>query len=254
MATADRLQPHFTPPPKKIEGKPACRQLPLSGIHKYSCDFISQKIPIFSEDVCRKKWKGLRDMYLKERRKELEKRRSGAAAGAAKKWRFSAVLPFLDPFVAPRPTTSNMGQVEEMAEDLPAPSPEEDTSETEDTNGDDTEERSIPSEAPAASSVSDSAPSSSAAAQPPVGRRRRRVRPLEEPSEVERELLEALQNRPTSPPPPWVYSSMEHFFLGLAPSLERLPLDKQELIKLKLMQMIFEHSTVLLNLDHVDPE
>ncbi|MEQ2264000.1 hypothetical protein XENORESO_016932 [Xenotaenia resolanae] len=125
-----------------------------------------------TEDVCRKKWKGIWDTYLKERRKELEKR-SGAAAGAAKKWRFSAVLSFLDPFVAPRPTTSNMGQVEEMAEDLPAPPPEEDTLETEDTNGDDTEERFTPSEAPAASSVSDSAPSSSAAAQPPVGRRRR---------------------------------------------------------------------------------
>ncbi|MED6262983.1 hypothetical protein ATANTOWER_031883, partial [Ataeniobius toweri] len=36
------------------------------------------------------------------------------------------------------------------------------------TNGDDTE-RSTPSEAPAASSVSSSAPSSSAAAQPPEG-------------------------------------------------------------------------------------
>ncbi|MED6243967.1 hypothetical protein ATANTOWER_031791 [Ataeniobius toweri] len=194
-------------------------------------------------------------MYLKERRKELEKRRSGAAAGAGKKWRFSAVLSFLDPFVAPWPTTSNMGQVEEMAEDLPAP-PQKRIRRTQKvhTNGDDTEERSTPSEAPAASSVSDSAPSSSAAAQPPVGRRRRRtVRPREEPSEVERELLEALRNRPP-PPPPRVYSSMEHFLLGLAPSLERLPLDKQELIKLKLMQMIFEHSTVVLNLDHVDPE
>ncbi|MEQ2292996.1 hypothetical protein AMECASPLE_028745 [Ameca splendens] len=187
MATADRLQPHFTPP-QKIEGKPACRRLPLSGIHKYTCDFISQKIPIFSEDLCRKKWKGLRDTYLKERRKELEKRRSGAAAGAGKKWRFSAVLSFLDPFVAPRPTTSNMDQVKEMAEDLSAPPPEEDTSEKKDTNGEDTEERSTPSDAPAASSVSDSAPSSSAAAQPPVGRRRRTVRPKEEPSEVEREL------------------------------------------------------------------
>ncbi|XP_047205342.1 myosin-1-like [Girardinichthys multiradiatus] len=123
------------------------------------------------------------------------------------------------------------------------------------TNGEDTEERSTPSEAPAASSVPDSAPSSSAAAQPPVGRRRRRtVRPREEPSEVQRELLEALRNRPPPPPPPRVYSSMEHFLLGLAPSLERLSLEKQELIKLKLMRMIFEHSTVGLNLDHVDPE
>ncbi|XP_047235562.1 uncharacterized protein LOC124876659 [Girardinichthys multiradiatus] len=149
----------------------------LKTLNKYSCDFISQKIPIFSEDVCRRKWKGLRDTYLKERRKELEKRGSGAAAGAGKKWRFSGVLSFLDPFVAPRPIPSNMGQVEEMAEDLPAPPPEEDTSETEDTNGDDTEWRSTQSEAPAASSVSDSAPSSSAAAQPPVGRRRRTVQP-----------------------------------------------------------------------------
>ncbi|MEQ2160237.1 hypothetical protein GOODEAATRI_031555, partial [Goodea atripinnis] len=116
------------------------------------------------------------------------------------------------------------------------------------TNVDHTEERSTPSEAPAASSVSDSAPSSSAAAQPPVGRRRR-VPPQEEPSEVERALLEALQNRPPQHPPPRIYSSMEHFLLGLAPSLERLPLHKQEFIKLKVMQMIFEHSTVVLNLD-----
>ncbi|KAK5622194.1 hypothetical protein CRENBAI_008207 [Crenichthys baileyi] len=109
-----------------------------------------------------------------------------------------------------------MAQVEEIAEDLPAPPPEEDTSETEE--------------------------------------RRRTVRPREEPSEVERALLEALQNRPPPPPPPRVYSSMEHFLLGLAPSLERLPLDKQEIIKFKLMQKIFEHSTVVLNLDHVDPQ
>ncbi|MED6274975.1 hypothetical protein CHARACLAT_021732 [Characodon lateralis] len=86
---------------------------------------------------------------------------------------------------------------------------------------------------------------------PPVGRT---VRPREEPSEVERSLLEALQNQPPPPPRPQVRRSMEHFLLGLAPSLERLPLDKQEFIKFKLMKMIFDHSTVVLNLDHVDPQ
>ncbi|KAK5617586.1 hypothetical protein CRENBAI_003367 [Crenichthys baileyi] len=167
---------------------------------------LTQSFPVtpLMRTCAEKKWKGLWDTFLKERRKELEKR-SGAAAGAAKKWRFSAILSFLDPFVAPRPTTSNMCQFSKN-------SPEEETSETEDTNGEDTEERSTPSEAPAASSVSDSAPSSSAAAQPPIGRRRRTMRPREEPSEVERALLEALNNRPPPPPPrgstpPWNTSS-----------------------------------------------
>uniref|UniRef100_A0A3B4BJG4 BESS domain-containing protein n=1 Tax=Periophthalmus magnuspinnatus TaxID=409849 RepID=A0A3B4BJG4_9GOBI len=36
------------------------------------------------------------------RGKEKEKR-SGSAAGSAKKWRFSGVLTFLDPFISPRP-------------------------------------------------------------------------------------------------------------------------------------------------------
>ncbi|MEQ2277553.1 hypothetical protein XENORESO_004345 [Xenotaenia resolanae] len=121
-----------------------------------------------AEDVCRKKWKGLRDTYLRERRKELETRRSGAAAGPGKKWRFSAVLSFLDPFVTLRPTTSNMGPVEETAEDLPTPAQEE----TEKTNRDDTEDRCPPPETPAASSVSESqvpGSSSSAAASTPIG-------------------------------------------------------------------------------------
>ncbi|XP_042632303.1 transcription factor Adf-1-like [Cyprinus carpio] len=53
-----------------------------------------------SEEMCRKKWKSLRDTYLRERRKETEKR-SGSAAGSGKKWKYSAVLSFLDPFVQP---------------------------------------------------------------------------------------------------------------------------------------------------------
>jgi hypothetical protein len=61
-----------------------------------------------SEDVCRKRWKGLRDTYLRERRKEAGKR-SGSAAGPSKRWKYSAILFFLDPFVTPRETSSNMG-------------------------------------------------------------------------------------------------------------------------------------------------
>ena len=65
-----------------------------------------------SEEVCGRKWKGLRDTHLKEKRKETE-RKSGSAAGSAKSWKYFAVLSFLDPFVTPRETSSNMGRVVE---------------------------------------------------------------------------------------------------------------------------------------------
>ena len=50
----------------------------------------------------------MRDTYVKERKREKEEKRSGSAAGTNKKWRYSAVLSFIDPFVTPRKTTSNM--------------------------------------------------------------------------------------------------------------------------------------------------
>ena len=45
---------------------------------------------------------------MRERRKGTEVR-SGAAAGSGKKWKYFAVLSFLDPFVSPRETSSNLG-------------------------------------------------------------------------------------------------------------------------------------------------
>ncbi|MED6242289.1 hypothetical protein ATANTOWER_002463 [Ataeniobius toweri] len=213
---------------------------------------------MFSEDVCCKKCKGLQDTYLRERRKELESRRSGGAAGAVNKWRFSAVLSFLDPFVTARPTTSNTDRVEETTEDLTAPAQDQETSETKETNRDNTEDRSPPAETPAKSLVSEfqvPASSSSAAACTPIGRRR--VRPREDPSAVERVLLEALQNQPPPPPPPTpmrVFSSNEHFLISLAQSLDRLPPHEQDLLKLQIMKVIVDHSTVVLNLEHLDPQ
>ena len=44
--------------------------------------------------------------FLKKR--ESEAKRSGAAAGTFRRWKYSAVLSFLDPHVTPRATASNM--------------------------------------------------------------------------------------------------------------------------------------------------
>ena len=64
----------------------------------------------FSVENCRRKWKSLRDTYLRERRKVAK---SGSAAGAAKRRKYLGVLSFLDPFITPRPTSGNMEGVEE---------------------------------------------------------------------------------------------------------------------------------------------
>ncbi|XP_072289539.1 transcription factor Adf-1-like [Eucyclogobius newberryi] len=69
-----------------------------------------------SEEFCRKRWKSLRDTYMKERKKEREKR-SGSAAGSAAKWRYSGVMSFLDPFITPRESSGNMERRVEEAED-----------------------------------------------------------------------------------------------------------------------------------------
>ncbi len=58
------------------------------------------------EEECSRKWKYLRDKYLKERRAEKEKW-SGAEGGSHKKWKFMAIMSFLEPHVKERPTTSN---------------------------------------------------------------------------------------------------------------------------------------------------
>uniref|UniRef100_A0A8C5DKW8 MADF domain-containing protein n=1 Tax=Gouania willdenowi TaxID=441366 RepID=A0A8C5DKW8_GOUWI len=62
---------------------------------------VSQVVGLPGEflDVCRKKWKGLRDVYLRERKKE---------AGPVKRWRFFAIMSFLDPFVTPILSSDNM--------------------------------------------------------------------------------------------------------------------------------------------------
>ena len=66
----------------------------------------------FSGENCRRKWKSLRDTYIRERRKVPK---SGSAAGTAKRWKYLGVLSFLDPFITPRPTSGNMEDEGETA-------------------------------------------------------------------------------------------------------------------------------------------
>ncbi|KAA0712535.1 hypothetical protein E1301_Tti019069 [Triplophysa tibetana] len=167
-----------------------------------------------------------------------------------KKWKYSAVLSFLDRFVSPRETSGNMerGDEENQAAGYDQPEDQGEAAAAVEPTGsfDGSEPGSPLSETAAASPVA----SSTSAAVPRAPRRR--ARPREQPSEVERQLLEALRTRPVAPAPP-PRSVDEHFLLSLVPSLERLPPQTKEYVKFQMHKLIYESSTVMLNLEQLEP-
>ncbi|CAL8301584.1 unnamed protein product [Boreogadus saida] len=50
---------------------------------------------------------------MREKKGDKDSKKSGSAARTAKKWKFFVVLSFLDPFVTPRETSSNLPRVAE---------------------------------------------------------------------------------------------------------------------------------------------
>uniref|UniRef100_A0A671M358 MADF domain-containing protein n=1 Tax=Sinocyclocheilus anshuiensis TaxID=1608454 RepID=A0A671M358_9TELE len=70
-----------------------------------------------SADECRKRWKSLRDTYRKERRKEAERKRSGAGVNSVRPWRYSGVMGFLNPFLEDRITAGSSSQTSAPQED-----------------------------------------------------------------------------------------------------------------------------------------
>ncbi|XP_077089796.1 uncharacterized protein LOC143741262 [Siphateles boraxobius] len=222
---------------------------------------ISEEI-VQPDDVCRKKWKSLRDTYLKEKGKETEKR-SGSAAGSGKRWKFSQILGFLDPFVTPRETTSNMEGVEaRIGEDnhLEDQGHPEQSGETVTEPYQSEDGQRTPSSAPVSP-----VPGPSAPAAEPRGQQRRRARrrPRERspdgPSEVEQRLLALLSQPPTqpptppTPPPPLPLTTDEHFLLSLLPFVQSMPPHLKEHFKYKLYTYAMENSYIVLNLEQFDP-
>ncbi|XP_042359885.1 myb-related transcription factor, partner of profilin-like [Plectropomus leopardus] len=210
-----------------------------------------------SVEQCRKRWKSLRDTYIRERRKVP---RSGAAAGTAKRWKYLGVLSFLDPFVAPRLTSGNMGQgVEEDGTPEQSRESVEDEGETagpsqrEEEYQDEEEEPAVSPSAPGsppAAAVPAAAPAALARPQFRRKKTQKRAREAEEQrhQEIEALLLEALRARPPPPsaPQPPPRSEDQLFLDSLAPSLERLEPQVKAYVKFQIHKIIYEASTVVL--------
>ncbi|XP_028327357.1 uncharacterized protein LOC114478459 [Gouania willdenowi] len=224
-----------------------------------------------AEDLCRKRWNGLRETYLKEQRKCLEKR-SGSAAGPSKRWKYSAVMSFLDPFISPRDTSSNMvqGVEEDRAAEYGHPSEtgevnnegeeaEGEGEEGEDAGGADVEAGDADVEAggadggPAAvarvpANAAAASPAGSSVAKPPG--KRAKKRPSQGPSEMDLVIMEALRRPPPPPPPPM--SADEMFLKSLLPTLQRVPPENRDFVKLKMYKVLVDNLPVTLNLENFD--
>ncbi|XP_028292528.1 uncharacterized protein LOC114455468 isoform X2 [Gouania willdenowi] len=92
----------------------------------------------------------------------------------------------------------------------------------------------VPANAAAAS------PAGSSAAKP--SGRRAKKRPSQGPSEMDLVIMEALRRPPPSPPPPM--SADEMFLKSLLPTLQRVPPENREFVKLQMYKVLVDNLPV----------
>ncbi|XP_059894294.1 uncharacterized protein LOC132447509 [Gadus macrocephalus] len=211
-------------------------------------------------DVCRRKWKSLRDRYIREKRKE-EGKKIGSAARTVKKWKFSAVLSFLDPFVTPKETSSNhprwaeievkmeddwlaensgVGEADEERDEAAAAAagPSHNTDQLSGNESD-------PDDVPAAAATPAPVPAAGPAPRPPSGMKRKRASGVPcGNTPIQEAILQALQRDGQ-------LCADAQFFNGLLPSLKRLPPDAKEYVKFQIHKVIFDATQITLNLEPV---
>ncbi|XP_058626534.1 uncharacterized protein LOC131537235 isoform X2 [Onychostoma macrolepis] len=199
-------------------------------------------------DECRKKWRDLRDVYVREKREE-KKKKSGAAATQKRPWRYYHIMSFLLPFISSRPTSGNMeeerGEGRKDEEDIADVSTEE-RHDQEMQGGKDMAERhrveSSAEESRMDSLVEDMTGEEGRKRQSTdftQSRQRRRRVEAASLSCFERKIVEAIESS-NHPTPDGSEDPDMQFLQSLLPALKRLDPRSRELTKLKIHQLIFE--------------
>ena len=196
---------------------------------------------------CIKKWKGLRDTYRKNRKKE--KRRSGAGAGGGKPWKYARIMAFIDPFMEDRHSQTNMaGPVSESEseEDTDQAAPGRETVEDQEAPIDNQaapgrapfEDQEAPGRAQAADQLAPQAEEQAAGkSRRKTGRGRDQTR---DALDAERLItaIEAVSNRVVSQSPPEDSDSL--FFRSLQEDFKKLSLKTREDLKFQMYRMVYE--------------
>lgn len=165
------------------------------------------------EDV-KKKWRDLRDAFVRYRREDQSRRVSRAAASQKRPWRYAQIMSFLLPFITPRRTTSNLTETERETQEGERV-----------TDTDHTQESVRPDEIEGTSDLS--------------GERRRRRRVVSaSPSAFEQMIVTAIES--ANQPPTQEKDPDQAFLDSLLPALKRMPIQKNAATKLKMHQLIYE--------------
>ncbi|CAL8269929.1 unnamed protein product [Arctogadus glacialis] len=187
----------------------------------------------FPVDVCRRKWKSLRDRETS----------SNLPRGAEE----------VEEDGAPETSLSGAGEDEELEEAAAGPSHNTDqpSSESDPEDADAAPAPApVPVPVPAAGPSCVPVPEAGPAPRPQSGTKRKRARVPEGNTNMQAAILQALQ-RQNAVPTPTPLSGNEHFVMGLVPSLERLPPEVLEYVKFQIRKVIYDTSNFTLNLEPV---
>ncbi|XP_026097048.1 uncharacterized protein LOC113068529 isoform X2 [Carassius auratus] len=161
---------------------------------------VSLQVEIPEED-CRRRWKSLRDMFIKDKRAEQRRRASGTSH---RSWKYSWQMSFLTPFIQSRSLASDEPEEDRDEEDKEDESPADGNSAfgVQDFEGD--------------HGMLDTSSHYSASGSQGSGRKRK----------WQMEANEDLED--------------EMFLFSLLPYLRRLPYAKKSAVKLKIHQLLYE--------------
>ncbi|XP_039267394.2 uncharacterized protein LOC120342577 [Styela clava] len=73
-------------------------------------NYQQTKLSCFAVTECKTRWRSTKDRFRKEKRKEIEATRSGAAARGYRAWKFMEILKLLDEHVDFRTTSSDVDE------------------------------------------------------------------------------------------------------------------------------------------------
>ncbi|XP_055065449.1 uncharacterized protein [Misgurnus anguillicaudatus] len=194
----------------------------------------------FSVDLCKAKWRSLRDTFVKTRKKVPA---SGSAGGCSKEWKYADIMSFIVPYVQQRSSKSNLAGV--LAEEERSSTPVSMCG----SDGQGSSISTVPpdSQRPHTVSPSPSGLTTSGVTDRPhrsrsprervpvaVAESRRSHRP--QTSDVEERLLSMLQD--PLPKPDSELAESYHFAMSLVPLLHRLDRNKRRQAKIGILNLL----------------